>query len=154
MASGDRLAGVCQQILFLDYVAKRSPILPPRKFSALLSLGKIWEHFLGPLFEKGAPNWISSSSSPNKWKRGCLSQDWSNRFCKFYESMWKLLLLVAEALSYHATLLSPSSVSGVLGTRCQNRIDGKFPQNSWLLSLGNTTSITIKKTSWKLYLMF
>lgn len=72
--SGDRLAGIHQPSLFLDYVAKRSPVLPPRKLSALLSLGNIWKHFFRPFFEKGAPNWISSFS-PNKWDRGRLSQE-------------------------------------------------------------------------------
>lgn len=45
--SGDRLGGIHQPSLFLDYVAERSPVLLPRKFSALLSLGNIWKHSSG-----------------------------------------------------------------------------------------------------------
>ena len=41
-------------------------------------------------------------------------------FATFMRAREKLLLLAAEALSYHATLLSASSISGVLGTRCQS----------------------------------
>ena len=46
-----------------------------------------------------------------------LSWEWASRFSKFYEMTWKLLLWVAEALSYHATLLSASSVIRCSGSQ-------------------------------------
>ena len=42
------------------------PILPPRKVSALLSLGDIWEHILGSLFTSGNQHWTSSSYSSRR----------------------------------------------------------------------------------------
>ena len=56
-----------------EYAVKSSPVLPPRKVSALLRLGDIWEHFLGSLFGRGDQHWISSSS-PSRWERGWLSR--------------------------------------------------------------------------------
>lgn len=142
-----------QPSLFLDSVARRSPVLSPGKVSTFLSLRIIGSISSGHLLKRVPQNGFLPPS-PNRWERAWLCHKWSSSFCKCYESMWKLLLLVAEALSYHATLLSASSISGVLWTRCQSWIDGKFLRNSWRPSPGNTTSITVKKTSWNLYLMF